>query len=287
MHVFLSYRREDSAGYAGRICEHLSAVFGSERVFMDVEDIAPGQDFAKAIEATISASQAVVVVIGPGWASELKRRNGGEDFVREEVAAALRRNIMVIPVLVGGATMPSATDLPGEVSALSRRHALEIRAASFEEDAKLLAAALQKAPGLAQRQRHALPKQWAWILAAAALLVAMTSFAVRWSEAARFDISGTWIAEMKKPNQRPYQVRLEFAGGSGTVTGSVGYPTGDAGIQAGALESGRLTFFTVHVPQFASEAATIRWSGVVDEGSIRFTAADDHGVASGIAHRSP
>src|SRR5215831_3485716 len=65
--VFLSYRRADSAGHAGRLCEHLEGVFGRDRVFMDVEDIAPGQDFADKIEATISACQAVVVVIGPEW----------------------------------------------------------------------------------------------------------------------------------------------------------------------------------------------------------------------------
>ena len=79
MSLFLSYRREDSAGYAGRLCEHLSNVFGPEHVFMDVQDIAPGQDFADAIEKTISACQAVVVVIGPRWAENLKttsRRRG-------------------------------------------------------------------------------------------------------------------------------------------------------------------------------------------------------------------
>src|SRR3954468_12345401 len=119
--VFLSYRREDSAGHAGRICEHLASVFGPEHVFMDVQDIAPGQDFAESIEQTISSCQAVIVVIGPRWAADLKERSGGEDFVRHEVAVALRRKVTVIPVLVGGAAMPSARDLPEGLTALSRR----------------------------------------------------------------------------------------------------------------------------------------------------------------------
>ena len=92
---------------------------------------------------------------------------------------------------------------------------------------------------------------------------------------------------MKKPNQPPFRVRLDLAGSAGTLNGSVRYPTGEGAIQAGTLERGQLTFFTVHVPQFASEAATIRWTGIIDGNLIRFTAADDNGVAKGVARRSP
>src|SRR5689334_11212532 len=115
--VFLSYRREDSAGYAGRLSEHLCGVFGPDHVFMDVQDIVPGNDCAEAIEKTISACQAVVVVIGPRWAADLKERAGGDDFVLHEVSSALRRNITVIPVLVGGARMPSPSELPEHIKA--------------------------------------------------------------------------------------------------------------------------------------------------------------------------
>ena len=286
MSLFLSYRREDSAGYAGRLCEHLSTVFGPECVFMDVQDIGPGQDFAEAIETTISACQAVVVVIGPRWVADLKKRGGGEDFVRHEVSVALRRNVTVIPVLVGGGTMPSSGDLPESLAALSRRQALEIRDTSFENDAKLLAAALQKVPGLSPAPARARGKRRVWILIAAAILLAVVGV-VLWQARPRFEINGIWIAEMKKANQPPFRVRLDLTGEAGKFTGSVRYPTGDGAIQAGTLEGNRLTFFTVHVPQFASEAATIRWTGVIDGNLIRFTAADDNGVASGTAHRSP
>ena len=92
---------------------------------------------------------------------------------------------------------------------------------------------------------------------------------------------------MKKPNHQQFHVRLDLADGAGKLTGSVRYPTGDGSIQAGTIEGKRLSFFTVHVPQFASEPATIRWTGVIEGNQIRFTAADDHGVAIGLAHRSP
>jgi hypothetical protein len=284
--VFLSYRREDSAGYAGRLCDHLSSVFGSERIFMDVQDIAPGQDFAEAIEATIAACQAVVVLIGPRWISDLNERAGREDFVRHEVSVALRRNITVIPVLVGGSTMPSPAELPDSLAGLSRRQALQIRDTSFEEDAKLLAATLQKLPGLSAAPTRGLPKRRAWGVLAAALVVVAAGL-LMWHRQPAFNIDGIWIAELKKANQRPFRVRLELAGASGKLIGTVTYPTGGAAIQDGTFVRDRLTFFTVHVPQFASEPATIRWTGVIEGNLIRFTAADDNGLASGLAHRSP
>ena len=90
---------------------------------------------------------------------------------------------------------------------------------------------------------------------------------------------------MQKPNQRPFRIRLDLAESAGKLTGAVAYPTGDAAVQAGTLQSGRLSFFTVHTPQFASEPATIRWTGAVEGDEIRFTLADDNGVARGIARR--
>ena len=289
--VFVSYRREDSAGHAGRLCEHLASVFGPEHVFLDVQDIAPGQDFAEAIEKTISACQAVVVVIGPRWAADLKARGGGEDLVRHEISVALRRNVSVIPVLVGGATMPSTAELPENLAALSRRQALEIRDARFDDDVKVLADVLRQVRGLAPVAARLRYGSWAWILFAAVLL-GVTAGAVLWkqrqgTDRKGFDISGTWIAEMQNPNQGQFQVHLDLAGADGRLTGKVGYPTGDGAIQDGKLENGRLAFFTVHTPQFASKPAAIHWTGIIEGNVIRFTAADDNGIARGTARRSP
>lgn len=282
--VFLSYRREDSAGHAGRICEHLASVFGPEHVFMDVQDIAPGQDFADSIEQTISSCQAVVVVIGPRWAADLKARSGGEDFVRHEVAVALRRKVTVIPVLVGGAVMPSARDLPEGLTALSRRQALEIRDARFDDDAKLLAAALRQATGLDPSPSRPRLKRWSWILAAALLLAMMAGVLSRKTQPP-FDVNGVWIAEIQKPGQRPFRVRLDLAAAGERLTGSVAYPTGEGAIRDGVLKSGTLAFYTVHMPQFATSEATVRWTGVVEGSGIRLTESDDSGVGRGIATR--
>ncbi len=283
MSVFLSYRREDSAGYAGRLCDHLSANFGEDQVFMDVQDIAPGQDFPQAIEHWIDACQAVVVVIGPRWVEELKRRAGGEDFVRREVSAALGRGITVIPVLVGGARMPTAADLPDSLVRLCSLEALVVSDDRFNEDARLLSQALRHTPGFSSGHRFRRP--WVWILVA--VLLAVTGGAVIWNGRRAPDIGGVWLAEMQGGNQRPYTVRLRLAIARGNVTGSVAYPTGEAAIKEGTLRNGRLEFVTVHRPQFALRQATIRWTGVAERDSIRLSATSESGVATGVAHRRP
>ena len=90
---------------------------------------------------------------------------------------------------------------------------------------------------------------------------------------------------MQKPNQRPFQVRLDLVASDGRLTGSVAYPTGEGTIQTGTIQGNQLAFFTTHTPQFATEAATIRWNCVIEIDQLRCTEADDNGVARGIARR--
>ncbi len=141
--VFISYRREDSAAYAGRLFDILSAEFGADNTFMDVDDIKGGDDFTTVIERKLSVSDAMVAVIGEHWLS-VTDPNGGRrldnpnDFVRMEISKALQRGIRVIPVLVGGATLPHPSDLPADLQALCERQAMEIRDTRFHDDAKEL-----------------------------------------------------------------------------------------------------------------------------------------------------
>jgi hypothetical protein len=253
---------------------------------MDVQDIAPGQDFTQAIENTISACQAVIVVIGPRWVADLKQRGGQDDFVLHEVSIALRRNVTVIPVLVGNAAMPSAAELPPGIASLSRRQALEIRDARFEDDTRILVQSLRGVPGFSTSARVR-PRTLASIFAGTVLLAAAAFAIVRWKQQPAIDVNGVWIAEMQKPNQEPFQVRFDLSEAAGTVNGSVSYPTGDGTIQAGTLKNGQLSFSTVHTPQFATEAATIRWNCTIEIDQLRCTEADDNGVGRGTARRTP
>jgi hypothetical protein len=127
--IFISYRRGDAPAYAGRLYDQLAERFGDENVFMDVDTIEPGADFVARIEDAVGSAAALLVVMGRGWVDakdELGRRrlDDPEDFVRLEVASALQRNVRVIPVLVGGATMPESEQLPAVLASLSRRNAL-------------------------------------------------------------------------------------------------------------------------------------------------------------------
>lgn len=148
--IFISYRRDDSAPYAGRLYDRLTARFGKGQVFMDIDQIDPGEDFVEVIDRKVGACGVAVVLIGKAWLNtsdaEGKRRlDDPEDFVRLEVAAALKRNIRVLPVLVGGATMPKMQQLPAPLAMLSRRNAFEISDSRFHTDVDKLIEALERA----------------------------------------------------------------------------------------------------------------------------------------------
>ncbi|MDP2017909.1 toll/interleukin-1 receptor domain-containing protein [Hydrogenophaga sp.] len=145
--IFISYRRDDSAGYAGRLYDRLSAHFGAERVFMDVEGIELGTDFVTAIEQAVGSCKVLMVVIGDEWLSTTdaagrRRLDDPHDFVRLETRVALDREIRVVPVLVGGALMPRADELPDELRSLARRQAIEISHKQWEASTRELIRAL-------------------------------------------------------------------------------------------------------------------------------------------------
>jgi TIR domain len=130
--IFLSYRRDDSAGHAHRLYDWLSARFGEDSVFMDLVAIEPGENFAAAIQRSVGSVDVLLAVIGKGWLtaldprSENRRLDDAPDYVRLEIKVALERKIRVIPVLVGDATIPAAEDLPEDLKALAQRNALEL-----------------------------------------------------------------------------------------------------------------------------------------------------------------
>ena len=128
--VFVSYRREDSS-YAARIYDRLSQEFGLEQIFMDVESIAPGEDFRAAINEQLAKSSVFIVLIGTQW---VERTREEHDFVRMELESALRANIPIIPVLIGNADFPALSLLPPEIAALGRRQALKISNVQFHQD---------------------------------------------------------------------------------------------------------------------------------------------------------
>jgi hypothetical protein len=147
--IFICYRREDSSGHAGRLYDRLQDRFGDD-VFMDIDAIGPGVDYARLIDDTIDTVEVVIVVIGQQWLSAhdvdgLRRLDDPEDLVRQEVSVALARDVLVIPVLVQGATLPEAGELPADLVGLARHNAFEISDGRWNYDADRLVQAVEQA----------------------------------------------------------------------------------------------------------------------------------------------
>lgn len=147
--IFISYRRDDSAAYAGRLYDRLESHFGHDHIFMDIDHIEPGEIFAEVIQKKLGAVDVAIVMIGKQWlditdSAGQRRLDDPNDFVRLEITAVLERKIRVIPVLVGGAVVPKKPELPDPLVSLADRHAFEISDARFRSDVDKLIQALEK-----------------------------------------------------------------------------------------------------------------------------------------------
>src|SRR5262249_19587952 len=150
--IFINYRRDESMGMAGRLHDRLAQAFGRKNLFMDVDHIPPGVDFINHLNDQVAACDFFIAIIGPNWVNA--RNENGErrlfdpnDFVAIEVAAALARDIRVIPVLVDDARMPKASELPEGLNPLVRRHAINLRHDHFGRDAQALIEKIREAFG--------------------------------------------------------------------------------------------------------------------------------------------
>ncbi|MAY19865.1 MAG: hypothetical protein CL955_04545 [Erythrobacteraceae bacterium] len=145
--VFVNYRRSDAQGFAGRLADSLTRHFGSERVFRDVTGIDYGADFEQVIVERIEQACAVIVVIGGGWLNAVDdqgnaRLSDENDYVVREIEAALAGGIVVVPVLIGGATMPRREELPPRLADLANRNAITISDERWAFDVERLAKVL-------------------------------------------------------------------------------------------------------------------------------------------------
>lgn len=148
--VFISYRRKDTDGHAGRLAEELRGRYGQEQVFIDVDSIGGGVDFEQSIEHALDVCDVAFVLIGDEW---LGRRDGApdriqepEDWVRREVATMLQRpDVTVVPVLVEGAPLPTAADLPSDLDRLPRLQASPLSTRQWAFDFRRLCEIVERA----------------------------------------------------------------------------------------------------------------------------------------------
>ena len=150
--IFINYRRDESGHVAGRLHDSLAPTFGRNKLFMDVDNIPVGRDFEEYLKSQVAACDAMLAVIGPNWLAAKddtgkRRLDNPDDFIVIEIGTALTRNIPVVPVLVDGARMPKASELPDSLKLLARRQAVQVRHTNFSSDAEALVKRLREALG--------------------------------------------------------------------------------------------------------------------------------------------
>ncbi|HEX9787754.1 MAG TPA: toll/interleukin-1 receptor domain-containing protein [Candidatus Binatia bacterium] len=265
--IFISYRREDSAAYAGRLYDRLSAHFGADQVFMDVDDIPPGADFAKHIDLKVGSCDAMIVIIGEDWLTARNDKgqlhlSDPDDFVGVEVALALQRGVLVIPALVGGAQMPKAEELRADLRPLARRNALILNDRDFQSGTDNLVKTIEKIPAIRQRvdgaagdprteRRQQLLRRLVWKVPIIFLLI---SFALWWEwdeekeesikvEAAAAALSGSWSGDVTYSWGAKYTEPFFFQPEGNKLFGSAGFLGAKRGIEEGRIEGENISFF--------------------------------------------
>jgi hypothetical protein len=279
--IFISYRRDDSAGYARALYDRLVQHFSEERVFMDVDAIEPGLPFDEAIKSALDQCEVLLVVIGKRWMDKQAgiglRLNDPKDFVRLEIAAALSRNIRVVPILLDGARMPTEEELPEPLRELARRNALEVSNSRFGSDTESLILAVRKALGESDgratlRKGRGSKSVLYWIMGGLALGVlgavayfygplqdhrppAQTALSESTDAAkntpgsfiqdVRPDINGEWEADVTYdwPNARHVE-HFVFRGEGDEVHGTASFLGTKKGILEGSIKKDGLRFMT-------------------------------------------
>ena len=290
-HIFLSYRRDDSAGFAGRLADALETEFGAGSVFRDVDDIRPGEDFSQAIEFHLRQVGAVLVMIGPHWlvtgADSPRRLDDPRDFVRQEIQAALASGKPLIPLLVGGASMPSEANLSDAIAGLARRQAVVLSDSNWRGDVERLVTSLRpllpgkRAPRVKRRRMLALAGAVVGLLALAWAIelwrqppvTTPTGSLIQSVQA--HDISGRWTARVKYDWGDQHDEVFEFKILGDTLHGTATYQAGRLTIEQVKLKGAWLSFVTRSQEMLGSDSpwkeVTHRYTGQITAAGIHFT----------------
>jgi TIR domain len=137
--IYISYRREDTAGHASRLYDALAERVGADRVVMDIHATRAGQDYSPTLERSLGSGDVLIALIGRHWLTAAEHGlEEPDDLVRREIETALENDVRVIPTLVQGAAMPRGHELPEPLGGLARRHAFELTDLSWDVDVEEL-----------------------------------------------------------------------------------------------------------------------------------------------------
>jgi hypothetical protein len=294
MKVFISYRREDSAGHSGRLHDSLQSHFGADNVFMDLDDIDSGQNFGEVIQSSIRSSGVVLAVIGKEWltctAGGTRRLDMPNDFVRSEIGLALQHGVPVIPVLVQGAAMPLAPSLPESLKALASHDAHDLSDERWSYDVGRLIEATEKLGGGPKRSTR-----WPLVVAAAGALViaALIGFFLTRDRQPPVVLAGDWIADVTYDWGDKYTERFVFKVDGDAVLGTASFLKVPRGIVEGSLKDDRVVFET-HTEELRGNdtfPVSHHYRGTIAGDTIAFTMQSEGGSPSApiefTARRSP
>jgi hypothetical protein len=199
--VFICYRRDDTAGWAGRLQADLQAGLTGAVVFRDIDAIPPGVKFDEYIADAVGTCDVLIAMIGPHWldgadAQGARRLEDPNDLIRLEISTCLKRDIRVIPALVGGARLPAASELPDDIRELARRQAYELSDSRWTADSRRLIAALRLIVGISRLSRRLVA---AGVLALVMLTAGLFTF---WRTAAT-TTGGDVVATATQPPSTP------------------------------------------------------------------------------------
>jgi hypothetical protein len=291
--LFVSYRRDDAAGYARALYDELVRCYSDERVFMDVDDIAPGVAFDEAIRRAVGEASVLLVLIGRRWAGPREgsssRLHDPHDVVRHEIETGLALGLRVIPVLLDGTPMPREDELPESLRPLARRQAVALDHARYAADLARLRAALQAALGEPAPSPTAASGRWKRMLLltaagglAAGLAVGVGHFFRPGEDQSR--ISGEWRADVTYDWPGAHHVeRFLFSVEAGKLHGTASFLGLARGIVEGRAEANTLSFSTLthEVVGHAPPVQRVhRYRGTLQGTEIRFVMQTEGGLST-------
>jgi hypothetical protein len=285
MKVFISYRREDSAGHSGRLHDSLQSHFGADNVFMDLNDIDSGQNFIEAIQGAIRSSDVVLAIIGKEWltcaSGGTRRLDMPTDFVRTEIGMALAHGVPVIPVLVQGAGMPLAPSLPEPLKQLASHDAHDLSDERWSYDVGRLIEATEKLAGKPPQSTR-----WPFFAAIAAVIAIAAVVAALFlpTRQPTVTLAGDWSAEVTYDWGDKYTERFVFKVDGDAVLGTASFLGVRRGIVDGSLGGDRVVFQTrteeVRGDFSNPVPVTHRYRGTITGDTIAFTMQSEGGSST-------
>ena len=193
--IFVNYRRDDERAQAARLRDRLAGVFGAASVFMDVDSLMAGQRFDKELEKALAQTEVFLAVIGPRWMEhfEARQASGERDYVREEIAGALARGTLVIPVLIEGTSLPREDTLPDDIRPLVLHQKHDLTHESFGQDVDELVAIIRSSCKTLPESAITTPTSstWAWLGATVAGVLIVV-----WAAVSYWGVTAPWRASL-------------------------------------------------------------------------------------------